>query len=227
MKKPLILLGALLALLSLAQAGEPKHLFILSGQSNMVGIKENQSFVPAVKKAFGAENIIVVKDAMGGRPIRNWYKQWKPAGTDVVPEGNGHLYDRLMTKVMKAIKGQELATVTFVWMQGERDAKEMHGEVYAESLRGLIGQVKSDLKLEKLNFVIGRLSDFDMANKQYKHWTMVREVQVKVAEADPLGVWVDTDDWNGPNNELHYDAPGYQQLGEAFAREAIALIRGK
>jgi len=204
-----------------------KHLFLLSGQSNMAGLNPAISFTPAVEAAFGKDNVIVVKDAQGGEPIRRWYKQWKPAQGDAV-EGTGDLYDRLMKKVEAQADSREFTSVTFVWMQGERDAKEKHGEVYAESLRGLIDQLALDLGRKEINFVIGRLSDFDMNNKGWKHWTMVREAQVEVAEKDPRGAWVDTDDLNdkpGGRNDLHYTRDGYKILGERFAEKAITLIR--
>ena len=53
------------------------HLFILSGQSNMVGLKPEESFTPIIEKKYGKEKIIIVKDAKGGQPIRRWYKEWK------------------------------------------------------------------------------------------------------------------------------------------------------
>lgn len=111
---------------TLADAKEPgQHLFILSGQSNMAGLDPAISFTPTVTDAFGAENVIVVKDALGGQPIRRWYKKWQPAEGDS-PKATGDLYDRLMKKVRAAIKDKKLASITFVWMQGERDARERH-----------------------------------------------------------------------------------------------------
>lgn len=232
-------LPALLALLMLGAPaladGHGKHLFILSGQSNMAGLDPNLSFTPAVEEAFGKDRVIVVKDAMGGQPIRRWYKQWRPeSGEKSENQARiGDLYDRLMTKVNAAIKGQTIETVTFVWMQGERDAREKHGKVYAESMRGLIDQLAGDLEREHINFVIGRLSDFDMENKRYPHWTMVRDAQVAVAEADPRGAWVDTDNLNDGKDkrgkeikdDLHYSVEGYKTLGQRFADKAIALIK--
>ncbi|MCM2375061.1 sialate O-acetylesterase [Aporhodopirellula aestuarii] len=207
------------------------HLFILSGQSNMAGLDPEISFTPAVEAAFGKENVTVVKDAVGGQPIRRWHKDWKPPQGDS-PKATGDLYDRLMKQVHAVVQAREYTTVTFVWMQGERDAKEKFGDVYAASLKGLIGQLEQDLGRDDVNFVIGRLSDFDMANAKYPHWTKVREVQVEVAEADPRGAWVDTDDLNdGVNkrgkeitNDLHYSVEGYRTLGKRFAEKAIALI---
>ena len=75
----------------------------------------------------------------------------------------------------------------------------------------------------------------DNANKRYKHWTMVRDAQVAVAEADPRGAWIDTDDLNdGKNkrgkeikNDLHMSVEGYKIMGQRFAEKAIALIKGE
>lgn len=214
---------------------KPVHLFILSGQSNMARLDPKVSFIPAVNEAFGEDNVIVVKDAQSGQPIRRWYKKWKPADGPM-PENNGDLYDRLMKKVDAAIEGKTLASVTFVWMQGERDAREKYGDVYAEALGGLIKQVADDLHHKPINFVIGRLSDYDMANRRYAHWTMVRDVQVAIAKESKHGAWVDTDDLNDKpakddntktRNDLHYTREGYKILGQRFADKAIALVKGE
>jgi hypothetical protein len=215
----------------IAHAEEGKHLFILSGQSNMAGLKPEESFIPTVEKKFGKENVIVIKDAQGGQPIRRWYKNWKPAEGGQ-PEANGDLYDRLMKKVTPAIKDQKLVSVTFLWMQGENDARHQQGEVYEASLKGLYKQLSTDLERDDINFVIGRLSDHDLENKRFPHWNLIREAQVKVAEEMPRGAWVDTDDLNdGQNrkgkaikNDLHYSGEGYVIFGTRLAEAAIALI---
>ena len=205
-----------------SSAADGVHLFILSGQSNMDGLDPDVSFTPAVQKAFGAEHTVVVKDAYGGQPIRRWYKKWQvTSGKDSHP--NGDLYDRLMAKVKPAIEGKKVATVTFVWMQGESDAHPNIAEVYAASLRGLRQQLAEDLKRDDLNFVIGRISDCCPSPS----WTMIREAEVKVAETEPRSAWVDTDDLNGPQNDLHYTAEGYAKLGTRFAEKAIQLIQQK
>ena len=227
-KKVIVVLATLLISVSAAE----KHLFILSGQSNMAGLKPEESFIPTVEKEFGKENVIVIKDAQGGQPIRRWHKEWKDAAGNK-PAKNGDLYDRLMSKVKPAVKDQKLASVTFLWMQGERDAREKHGEVYKASFKGLLEQVKSDLGIKDLNFVIGRLSDFDMQNKKYPHWTKLRDVQVELAEESANGAWVDTDDLNDGKNrkgkeikdDLHYSADGYVTFGKRLADKAIGLIK--
>ncbi len=210
-------------------AGDGKHLFILSGQSNMQGHRPEEAFIPAVEKRFGKENVIVVQDAQGGQPIQRWYKDWKsPEGEK--PKATGDLYDRLMAKVKPAIEGEKIDTVTFFWMQGEKDARMKWGDVYEESLRGLHRQLSEDLGRDDVHFVIGRLSDY--AGKEYPDWEKIREIQVKVAESDPAFAWVDTDDLNdGKNragkeisNDLHYSGEGYATFGKRMAEAAIAII---
>ena len=220
-----------LALLSPIQAEEGKQLFILSGQSNMAGLNPKESFTPTVEEAFGKENVLIVFDAKGGQPIRRWFKDWAPEGGEM-PEGNGDLYKVLMKKVNAATKDEKIASVTFLWMQGERDARESHGEVYEASLNGLIAQVAEDLKVDRVNVVIGRLSDYGIGNEKAGEWEMVRKAQVKVAEDAEYGAWVDTDDLNDGltrggkkiSNDIHYSAEGYVTFGKRLADAAIGLI---
>ena len=209
----------------------PVHLFILSGQSNMQGLRPQESFTPLIEKTYGARKTVIVHDALGGQPIRRWYKKWtSPDGQS--SKDHGDLYDRLIGKVKTAIEGKEVASVTFLWMQGERDAREKLADVYADSFNGLLEQLRDDLNIKDINYVIGRLSDFDMKNEKYPHWTRIRDILVDLAEASPRGAWVDTDDLNdGHNrrgqpikNDLHYSDRGYRAFGHRLATEAIRLI---
>ncbi len=221
---------------SLPMQGGKKHLFILSGQSNMAGLDPNISFTPTVEKAFGKENTLVVKDAVGGQPIRRWYKNYQyPDKREIKDKSKiGDLYDRLMGKVKAAMGDRKFDTVTFVWMQGERDAREALADVYAAAFKGIIAQLKQDLKKDTIYFVIGRISDYDIKNSKYKHWTRIRDVQVQLAREDKNGQWIDCDDLNdGKNrsgkqikNDLHMSVEGYRKMGERFAEKAIALING-
>ena len=229
---PIAIIIAIIIASSASATETQKHLFILSGQSNMERLDPSISFTPVVSAALGEDKVTIVKDAASGQPIRRWYKEWKPLHGDT-KANNGDLYDRLMNKVNKAIGQDEFDTITFIWMQGEKDARQRHGEVYAASLKGLIEQLSEDLGRKEINFVIGRLSDFDMENKGYPHWTMVREAQVEVAESSPQGTWVNTDDLNeGFNkkgqaiqNDLHYSVDGYKEFGKRLAEASLQLIQ--
>jgi hypothetical protein len=215
-----------------ASKQEGKHLFILSGQSNMVRLNPEESFTPILKGTFGDANVIVVKSGMGSQPIRRWYRDWKPIEGNN-PTAQPDLYDSLLSMVNKAIQNENILSVTFIWMQGERDAREAYGNVYEASLIGLHTQLSSDLGRSDVNFLIGRLNDFDLKNEKYPDWTVVRDIQVKVAESNPRFDWVDTDDLNDGldregkeiENDLHMSAQGYVILGKRFAEKSIELIK--
>jgi hypothetical protein len=221
-------------LFSSVQAAETgSHLFILSGQSNMQRLDPKTSFIPAVEEAFGKENVIIVHHAVGGKAIANWYKQEGIRGAGK-PQLIGKIYDVMMEKVNAAIEGKDLASVTFVWMQGERDANNnvKNGDVYAEYLQGLIDQLSADMGRDDLNVVIGRLSDFGTKNpggkQKYEDWAKVREAQVAVADSNPRYAWVDCDDLNdegNKKNDLHLFPDTYPILGQRFADAAIELIK--
>lgn len=202
-------------------AARPKHLFILAGEATMARANTDASFNPIVEAKYGKKNVTVIRDAQAESSIRRWYRDWQDVEGEI-PEGNGDLYDRLMGKVGPVVKSQKFTTITFVWVQGESDA-ESGGKVYADSLRGLLDQLRTELKRPDLNVVIGRLHDFRNDEPHFPEWDMIREAQVKVAGSTPRGDWVDTDDLNGANNDFNYQRKGYRALGQRLATRAIAL----
>ncbi len=244
MKKWFCMIGLSLLLVScanqqskpLATAASGKHLFILSGQSNMVGLNVENFFTPLVNASLGADNTVIVKDAKGAQPIRRWYKNWQPSPNNIPPkydaQKNGILYKRLLFKVNAAIKNETIESVTFIWMQGERDAREKQAHLYQESFLGLVEQLKNDLNHNNINVVIGRLSDFDLTNSRYPHWSSIREIQVALPQALSNAAWVNTDDLNdGVNkqgkaidNDLHYSVAGYKFFGQRLAESALLLL---
>ena len=134
---------------------------------------------------------------------------------------NGIIYDQLMQVVAKVMGDRKPDSVAFVWMQGENDAKCGWQAAYYGALRGVIQQVRADLKEPDIAVVIGRISDHLKGDPA---WDAVRAAQEKAATDEPLGAWVDTDDLNGEAG-LHYTKDGYLELGRRFAARAIGLIR--
>jgi hypothetical protein len=217
-----------------------KHLFILSGQSNMAGMDPNVSFTPAVTNALGAQNVVIVKHAVGGSSIRDWCKldlETIPPTNGVVPKVRGRHYDVLLATLRAAAAQDTFKTVTLVWMQGESDKRNPEYRAY---LAELIRQFQSDLHRTDLNVVIGRISDSGLYPEkplEGKHRLMfegaknIRRTQVEFAQSYPHGAWVDTDDLNNKKlgntmvDDLHYSQEGYKVLGERFAEKAIELIK--
>jgi len=239
-----LLTGLLCASSAFAEKA-PVKVYILSGQSNMYKMDPAISFTPTVQKAFGMDNVTVVKSAKRGAPIREWDKDYTWPEGRPIPQGRkrpdkpkkvkmefGRLYDGMMAAVKKATAGKTYDTVTFIWMQGETDAGAGLVELYVDSFQRILARLKSDLKVESINIVIGRLSDYGLGNGESKDaWTKMRRIQVKLAEDNPNGAWVNTDDLNDlvkygqTVNGLHYTEEGYKILGERFAEKAIVLIK--
>jgi hypothetical protein len=216
-----------------AEQNEGKHVFLLSGQSNMARFKPKKWFTPSISKALGADNVIVCFEAKGGQPISKWFKKWKNKKGETDSEA-GQLYDALIEKMNTATNGSKIQSVTFIWMQGEADAKAKNGNVYLASLNGLKEQLEQDLKRTDINFIVGRLSDSGFfrrgSGKQVENpqWDMVRKAQVAFADASERAIWIDTDDLNGEKNELHYIKPdGYAKLGERYVAAAVKFLKGE
>ena len=191
-----------------------------------------EGFTPLIEKAYGKENVIILQHAIGGNHTQMVERMETPDGNK--PEELGDIYDDLIKKTIPLIKGEKLESICFIWMQGERDARMGWGNLYEDALFGLHAQLARDLqwKPEELIFVIGRLSDFDLENKKYSHWTKVRGIQSKVTAQKENWHLVNTDDLNDRinrkgrmiNNDLHYSADGYKILGQRFAKSCIEAI---
>jgi hypothetical protein len=214
------------------EAEGSKHLFILSGQSNMTGLDPKISFAPAMIKAFGKNRVLIIKDAHSGQSIRSWCKsnhEFPPPTTGRVPKFRGELYARLMNKTKTAIEGKKIQTITFVWMQGESD---LNNTAYDAYLKELLQQLQDDLKRKDIHLIIGRISDAGLDQKnRLEGRKNIRRTQVEFAKSWPRGAWVNTDDLNDRKkndkivNDLHYTAEGYKILGQRFAVQAIRLIK--
>ncbi len=228
---PIIIIVALSGLLKAEESG--KHLFILSGQSNMARFKPALWFTPEISVALGADNVIVSFHAQGGQPISKWYKEWKSGKGETDPDA-GKIYDAMMEATKAKMQGEKIRTVTFVWMQGEADSKAKNSDVYLASLNGLKKQLEQDLKRTDLNFIIGRLSDSGLYRRRDKkrvenpHWEGIRKAQQAFADASKRAVWIDTDDLNGEKNALHLIKPeGYETLGKRYVEASVELVKAK
>lgn len=82
-----------------------------------------------------------------------------------------------------------------------------------------------------MNIVIGRIGDYALDRPSC---VAVRQAQREIADEDAHGAWVDVDDLNDREvkgvmqSVLHYNRPeGYVVLGERFARQGDALVKGE
>jgi hypothetical protein len=218
------------------------HLFVLSGQSNMVGMNAKTGFEPEAAALFPNADVAYIKVAQGGQPIRYWVAEWDeiakkqgidPATVRAKDKIKGTIYYQPIIEKFEQLLKQHPnpSSVTFCWMQGESDAKQKLDAAYGDALKQLVANLRRDLKQPRMNVVIGRISDHLKADN--KPWQAVRAAQVSLAQADPHGAWVDCDDLNDKEkdgvkfDDLHYTKEGYELLGRRYARQAKALIEGR
>lgn len=208
------------------------HLFILSGQSNMTGGLET-GFAEVVTRALGKDQVTIVRSMKSGRGIRFWVRDYDlPESHPLhgkLTNGNGEEYPGLLQAARNAGDARAFKSVTFIWMQGESDAGRDLSVAYEKSFNTLRNQLKTDLGLEHMRFVIGRISDFGLHGESKAGWQRMRELQVRMAESDRWGAWIDTDDLNGgdernPQGDLHYPAEQSRALGERFGKKALEQL---
>ena len=241
--KPLLLLFAVTALFtSESKAEKPVHLFVLSGQSNMQGMDPETGFMPEAKKLFKDEKVVYIKVAKGGQPICRWLEEWQDIAKKnglgendikrIHKDGEVEFYQPILDQYKEMLKKHpKFNSVTFCWMQGERDANGGAHAAYKDALKQLISNLRRDLKRTDMNVVIGRIGDYALDRESC---VTVRKVQSEIAKEDPYGAWVDVDDLNDRmvkgkmQSVVHYNRPeGYNVLGQRFARQGYALIKGK
>ena len=220
---------------------KPVHLFVLSGQSNMAGMDPETGFMTEAKKLFKDEKVVYIKVAKGGQPICRWLEEWqgiaKKNGLEenhikrIHRGGKVEFYQPILDQYKEMLKKHpKFESVTFCWMQGERDANGGAHAAYKDALTLLIAKLRRDLERPDMNIVIGRISD---AALDRPAWITVRKAQREIAAEDPRGAWVDVDDLNDKEvngkmqSVVHYSKEGYVTLGIRFARQGYALVKGE
>ena len=242
--KIITLLTLLLTASVVTAADKPVHLFILSGQSNMARMNPNAGFMPEAKKLFKDEEVVYIKVSKGSQPICRWLEEWQDiAKKNGLDEGRikrihrgweAALYQPILDQYQETLKEHSMLTsVTFCWMQGETDAQARAQAAYKDALKLLITKLRRDLQRPDMNIVIGRISDYAIDNPESGSLA-IRKIQREIVDEDDRGAWVDVDDLNDMEvdgkmqNGIHYKRPeGYITLGQRFARQGYALIKGK
>ena len=229
----LLCISFALTLFSIAEE-KSGHLFILSGQSNMTG-NLRKGFEETVTKTLGEEKVSIVHCSRSGRGIRFWVADYKlpddhPRAGLSNNQSNGEEFTRLCKAVKDAHDATKFKTVSFIWMQGESDAGRDLGAAYERSFKVLIERLKKELGIEQMHFVIGRITDYGLHNEEKKiGWESVRIVQQKLGDDDPLGTWINTDDFIAEDvkkkqGDLHYTREESVKLGVRFGEAALKQL---
>lgn len=220
---------------------EPLKVFVLAGQSNMVGkrgdalalpqemkgVQQNLFFkksawvplAPGVseKRGFGPE--ISFAYAMGeylGEPVG--IIKHSSGGTSLAkrwdPSAEKSLYQMLLNKVKDAQKSRDIEILGMLWMQGEADSKnQQDAEAYAENFKNFIYTAREDFGSPEMIFIAGRVNP---TAEKYPFVDIVRAAQENCA-VDNYS-FIDCDGLSKVSDQVHYDPVGLVEMGKLFAR---------
>lgn len=208
--KHIVLTLLLIPSVCFGQCNDDRHLFILTGQSNMYWMPLRY-FSDAVDGEIGGNHTIYVKHAIGGMPISMWDEAL-----------NGSIYTTLMNRVDDAVGDTDLASITVIWMQGEQDTifgREAH---YLASFDNVYSQFVRDLGRDNFRLIVGRINDYGVSDA----WQYIRDILEFIGDTYPDAVWIDTDDLNGPYDGPHCPLVGYKTLAERYAGIVLSDICG-
>lgn len=121
-----------------------------------------------------------------------------------------------------------LVPAGIVWMQGEGDtgSSAVAGR-YQANLARLMTRIRATLGDPNLPVVVGRISDSGAAAGApvWPYGETVRQAQAAFVAADGHAALVTSTDQYSTIDRVHYDSPGYLDLGTRFAQAMAELQR--
>lgn len=128
-----------------------KHLFILSGQSNMTGTVKD-AFAARVAERFGKGNAVVVIRMKSGRGIRFWVADYhQPVGRGLTEKkmgSNGQEYKPLIETALAAAKDQAFDTDDLNGGDADKSDGDIH---FPKEGAASLGQRFADKALELID----------------------------------------------------------------------------
>ena len=221
---------------SVQAATDKTHIFILAGQSNMMGrgattqlpahlkqqpdnvkfythgrqsgLAKYQYFGPEVQFAHAMAKIFPTENVIIIKSAASGssINEWLP---------NKPLYQGLLRQVKFVAPPHNSKIEAIVWMQGETDARtEQTANAYADNLNLFINSLRQSLKAENLPFLIGQINQ---KNASFPMEQTVRSAQAKIASDHPHTLLISNDGLSKIYDKVHYDAKGLVELGRRFA----------
>lgn len=222
------------------QAYAKDRIYILAGQSNMMGKGKTHSLPASYRKT--PHN---VKFYYQGRPrdlakysyfgpevgFAHAVARAYPQDTHIIIKtvatgssiqqwmpGSG-LYKSMLRQVKFADLDENQAIDAVVWMQGEKDARNKQTATqYEGSLRRLINGLRNNLVSPNSLFIMGQVNPQDPA---FTMTELVQSAQNKVGQTSKNTVVIPTDGLGTIFDHVHYDAKGQLELGKRFAQAYI------
>lgn len=210
------------------------------------------TFAAAAHKADPTAKIYLIKYAHGGTSLGC---EWQPNRVSPAyarygietcqrflkatgkPDDSVRTYKRLIAAVNWGLEGLTQRGITpkvagMLWFQGESDADgrtdfRFLADSYAENLPHFVRNLRADLKVPEMPFVLGKIKcGYTVAewNKDVNPLEIIRGAQQKLADTEPFVYAFDSLDLGFQADNCHFDSPSMKIVGERFA---MALKRGQ
>lgn len=171
-----------------------------------------------------ASRVALIKYGVGGTSLA---VDWRAGGT-ATTSGDGPRYVTFqqtvaagLSALAAAYPGAAIEIEGMLWVQGERDAVIGTENAYETNLAAFIADVRATYGAD-LPFAISRLS-INQTALDAARLAVIRTAQTQVAAADPSKALLDTDGFGVQPDNLHFDTPGQQELGDGAAKHLLQL----
>ena len=234
--------------LSVSAAEEHRHIYLLMGQSNMVGRGEltrwpthpqvlsfNKAgkWIPAVDPLHETSS----RDRVGpgvsfGRGMLHVVDQEVTIG--LVPcavggsplsrwEKDGDLYEAIIRRAREATKHGSL--MGMLWMQGEKDAKELAlAKSYAKRLDAMILDFRREFEMPELPFVAA-LPCVELAERDDRPGAeLVTESLKELSRRVRHTATVDSTGLKSTGDQTHFSTQSQRELGRRYAQAMATLL---
>ena len=179
----------------------------------MAGVGPGLTFGKLMAEADPSVKIGLIPCAAGGSPIRVWKKGGYWGQTRSKP------YDETLRRVAVARRRGVLKAI--LWHQGESDGNPKDAPLYAERLDDLIARLRKDLRVPRVPFIAGGLSDRLLATR--KEARAVDEALRRLPERVPHTAYVTAKALRLGRDRVHFSAPAARDLGRRYAQSLLAL----
>lgn len=163
-----------------------------------------------VRKRGKAVGLVV--NARGGSSINSWLKGSK----------DGY-YEEALARIRKAIKqGGKIRAV--LWHQGEADCSKP--EAYRQKLALLVKNLREDLEMPELPFVVGEISRWNWTKRKEGTKPFNRMIR-QVSSFIPYSDWVSSKglDWYKDEMDPHFGTKGQILLGKRYAKKVCRFFK--
>ena len=234
----------LIGLSGVAELWAADRVYIMAGQSNMMGRAKTHYLPPTYRKTpnnvkffyqgrerklaqyayFGPEVSFAHNVARAFPQDQHIIIKHVATGSSVQQWLPGQrLYQALLRQIKFSLKIDNPRIEAVIWMQGENDARTRAKAVqYAPRLTRFINSLRKDLNAANSQFVLGEISPED---KAFPMVEVVQQQQRKVSAQVRNTQLVPTQGLGKIFDHVHFSAPGQMELGRRFAQAYIRRTR--